>query len=130
MPKVFFFSLLALLILVLRFLFLPSPKPDWTEQVGDKITILTTLSGEPRTFSQSQRFKIEEEIEVVTERYPEYHYGERLRISGILQKKKENFSNQSSLLLKMRGGNLELVFPKIERLEERQENPILKAAIS
>lgn len=129
MFKIFFLGFLALLTLVLRFLSLPPQKPDLAKRIGEKVTILTTLSTEPQVFSQSQRFKIEREIDVITERYPEYHYGEKLKISGVLQQKKEDFSNQSKLLLTVKRTNLELVFPQIEHLEKGQGNLILKATI-
>jgi competence protein ComEC len=48
---------------------------------GDLIRVTDTLSQEPQISGHKQTFKLDQ-IEIWTERYPEYHYGERLKITG------------------------------------------------
>lgn len=60
-------------------------------QDGQKVLFTTTLLSEPRTSERFQRITAYlpggERIFITTTRYPEYHYGDRLSVSGKLKSK-------------------------------------------
>lgn len=88
--------ILLVLALLFRLIIILKPLPRFKE--GRKVEIVTTLTAQPQIYPQSQRFKIEG-IKVVAPLYPQYFYGDKLRISGTLK-------------------NGVLVFPQIEVLEK------------
>lgn len=115
-------TLLLILTLLIAFItrclvFFPSQKSSY--RAGQEIKLVTTLSGEPQVFGKSQKFKTSEGIEVVVGRYPTYHYGDRLEISGILKTKS---SSQASQALEIKQSDLELVFPQVELIEKGEGN--------
>lgn len=114
MARIYLICLFLLLILLARFYFLPSSS---NYRQGQAVSFQTTLSGEPQVSARSQKFEVEG-LEVVTARYPEYHYGDRLKIAGVLKPADSKISNQNGKLLKIKKTDLTLLFPKIEKLEE------------
>lgn len=96
MRQLLLLPLVLLLIFVLRlFLF---PQGEIKYQIGQPVNLTTVLNSEPKISGQIQRFEILG-LGVVARRYPEYHYGDKLKISGTVSE----------------GGRL--VFPQIETLE-------------
>lgn len=69
------FLFIVLFLLRLQFV----PKLNLKE--GEFVRVTGTLSQEPQISGNRQTFKLNQ-IEVWTERYPEYHYSERLKITG------------------------------------------------
>lgn len=78
----FLIVFLLLLLFFLRYQTLPS-LPDFLP--GQEIIIRDVLREEPKIISSSQRFSLAG-IEIKTFRYPEYHYGDQLIITGNLKK--------------------------------------------
>lgn len=107
MRRFCFISIFLFLIFLLRLFLFPEPKFDYLP--GQKITLVTTLTSEPKVFGQTQRFETQG-LMVVARRYPQYHYGEKLKISGSLR---EEVSNQKRKVLD---------FPQIEILSEKGGN--------
>lgn len=126
MPRIFLLSFFLLLALLIR-LFL---EPKSSYRAGQEVRILTTLANEPQVSPKSQRFWTEEEIEVVTNRYPLYHYGDRLRISGIIEEEEAIPGNSVNVLLKMKGADMKLIFPQIELVEEKKGNWFFETVFS
>lgn len=77
--KLFIIWVILILILFVRFFFFFSEKPRYKE--GDTVNFTTTLAGEPRISGSYQRFTVNG-IDIVAARFPQYHYGDRLTISG------------------------------------------------
>lgn len=121
MARIYLFCFFLLLILLVRFYSLPSSSDYRQDQ---PISFQTNLSSEPQVSARSQKFKVKG-LEVVTARYPEYHYGDKLKITGILKSADPKESSQNSKLLNIKQTDLMLLFPKIERLEEAQGNWLL-----
>lgn len=74
----------------------PPPKPTPVE-------ITSILISEPKIYGQSQTLNLGQ-IKIHTQRYPEYHYGDKLRITGFLTQ------------------DLAMKFPVVEKLEENKGN--------
>lgn len=72
---------------------------------GVKINITATLKEEPKIIGSTQRFSLAR-VKITTWRYPEYHYGDRLAITGIVK-------------------NNGLEFPEIEREEGSSKREVL-----
>lgn len=89
------------LIFLLRFFLFPPTKINYTPD--QEISLVATLTSEPKIFGQTQRFEFLG-IEVVARRYPEYHYGDKLKISGKTQEGRR------------------LAFPQIEVLKREEGN--------
>lgn len=119
MLKIAFLYGFLFLALFLRFLSLPSQK---SYPVSQEITIVTILAGEPQFSGKSQKFRIENGIEVIAARYPEYHYGDELKISGKVEMGARELNNQGNGLLNFKQSDLKLFFPKIELLEKKKGN--------
>lgn len=77
--------LLALLTFVLLFILRLQFLPKLNLKDGELIKVKGVLSREPQTFKNRQSFKIGQ-IEVWTQMYPEYHYGQRLQATGKVKK--------------------------------------------
>ncbi|RJR24652.1 ComEC/Rec2 family competence protein [Candidatus Microgenomates bacterium] len=106
MAKNAVFLLLAIL-LSLRFLF-------WNEKSfskGDKVKITTVLSSEPEILDNSQFLKVGR-FKILTGRYPEYDFGQKLTIKGeIKQADKAGYF---------------LSYPQIELISEKKgQNPAI-----
>lgn len=80
---------------------------------GQKIDLTAVLSVEPQIFGRSQRFEIDG-IKVIVSRYPLYHYGDKLEISGVFERKKTLVSSQSGNLLKDKKNDSRLYSPQIK----------------
>ncbi len=85
--RIIFFVLVVLLLLCLRIWNFYQNKSNYIN--GDPVQFQTTLLSEPKTSGSQQRFWVVLEdgtkFFVVTSRYPGYHYGDILEISGTIQ---------------------------------------------
>jgi competence protein ComEC len=100
--------------------------------VGKEISILGIVDDEPKIREKSIIFPLRTEkgkILVKAKRYPEFEYGEKVKISGILKETeaKDSF-NWKNYLLKD-GILVEMDFPKIEKTGENFGNPMKKFLI-
>jgi competence protein ComEC len=100
--------------------------------IGKEISIFGIIDEEPRIKEKTIIFSVMTEkgkILVKTGRYPEFEYGEKIKITGIL-KEPESFSgfDYKNYLLK-NGILVEIDFPKIEKLKENFGNPIKRELI-
>lgn len=93
--------LLLLALLTLRFYQHYAARPSY--KVGQEMTLETTLLSESQIAGQVQKFYVDD-ILVIAPRFPEYHYGDALIISGTLEGRV--ISNKRLLLM--------LYFPKVE----------------
>lgn len=114
MFKLVFIALIVLLSL--RFFLFYQNQPQYTD--GQEIEFETTLLSEPQIASRVQRLtansKTGERIFITVLRFPEFHYGQTLHISGTLKKR----------LLTSEKVILTMSFPKVEAVE-KSENPLL-----
>lgn len=87
--KLFFFFLFLLVILALRFVQSSLNVSNYSN--GEKVSFETTLMSQPKIFGRYQRFFVESpkgvKIFTTAFRYPEFHYGQTLIISGTVQLK-------------------------------------------
>jgi competence protein ComEC len=100
--------------------------------VGKEISIFGIVDDEPKIREKSIIFPLRTEkgkILVKAKRYPEFEYGEKVKISGILKETeaKDSF-NWKNYLLKD-GILVEMDFPKIEKTGENFGNPMKKFLI-
>jgi len=100
--------------------------------VGKEISILGIVDDEPKIREKSIIFPLRTEkgkILVKAKRYPEFEYGEKVKITGVLKEPeaKDSF-NWKNYLLKD-GILVEMDFPKIEKTGENFGNPIKKFSI-
>jgi competence protein ComEC len=100
--------------------------------IGKEISTLGIVDDEPKIREKSIIFPLKTEkgkILVKAERYPEFEYGEKVKIAGILKEPeaKDSF-NWKNYLLKD-GILVEIDFPEIERKGENFGNPIKKFSI-
>jgi competence protein ComEC len=114
------FSLFLLLILILRFVFVFFFSEKMIIPEGEYISYVVKINQEPKTSGEYQFFQTEvggREIGVLASSFPQYHYGDRVRISGKVSYEKEN-SNQNFQLLNLTNEKRLVMFtPKIEKLE-------------
>jgi len=100
--------------------------------VGKEISIFGIVDDEPKIREKLTIFPLKTEkgkILVKAKRYPEFEYGEKVKITGILKEPeaKDSF-NWKNYLLKD-GILVEMDFPKIEKTGENFGNPIKKFSI-
>jgi len=100
--------------------------------IGKEISILGLVDDEPKIKEKSILFPLKTEkgkILIRAKRYPEFEYGEKVKITGILKEPeaKDSF-NWKNYLLKD-GILVEMDFPKIEKTGENFGNPIKKFSI-
>lgn len=76
-----------------------------------KVEIVSVLASEPEVSGKSQYFKVAG-FKIRTRRYPEYHYGDKLKITGTI------------------GRYRTISFPSIIRLKNQPSNQVLKAILS
>jgi competence protein ComEC len=100
--------------------------------VGKEISIFGVVDDEPKIKEKSIIFPLKTEkgkILIKARRYPEFEYGEKVKISGILKEPeaKDSF-NWKNYLLKD-GILVEMDFPKIEKTGENFGNPMKKFSI-
>lgn len=113
MRKTLFIFIALMMLFLLRFQFLPK----LNLRDGQIIKITGTLSGEPQISGNYQSFKLGQ-IEIRTEKYPEYHYGDKLVITGRIKLTSPNnpLSSFKSYLL-INPKDYLLISPKIEVLK-------------
>jgi competence protein ComEC len=112
--------------------FLKAQNQEIKRLVGKKISIVGIISKEPQIKEKTSVFELKTEkgkILVKAKRYPEFEYGEKIKIEGILKEiDKENSFNWKNYFLKD-GILVEMNFPKIEKTGENLVNPIKKFSI-
>lgn len=88
LPVLIISCLLGVLLLVR---FMSAYQQAYHFRDGQKITLEVTLASEPKTTSRSQQFSVRkpgfDTIFVHTALFPEYRYGDKLRLSGTLKEK-------------------------------------------
>jgi len=98
--------ILAVLVLILRFSFLPKN----SFKTEDLVRITGYLSDEPQVSGNQQIIRISR-FKITTKRYPEFHYGEKIQAEGKIQE------------------NLFLSYPKIIKIEGEERGGIKKTAV-
>ncbi|MDP2926619.1 MAG: ComEC/Rec2 family competence protein [bacterium] len=93
----------------------------------DSIGITGVIEDDPQAKEKSQQFQIrveKEKVLVIAPKYPSYHYGDKIKITGQL-KTPENFEgfNYQGYLQKERVYSI-MIFPRIELLASEQGNPV------
>lgn len=101
--------IVLLLSLLIRTVFFLTHTPSY--EVGEQITFTGTLTTQPTLQGNGQHFRLNT-IDIWTARFPAYHYGDTLRVSGRISKPKT--SNQKSSLLGKIQQDFTMYFPKIE----------------
>lgn len=124
MARAFLLCLGFLLILSLRFLFLDRQN---NFHPGQQLAFQTTLSVEPEVLAKSQRFKVEG-LQIISTRYPEYHYGDKLKISGVIRTGRLGSGSLFGFLLNNQETKWVVNFPQIEKLEENRGNWLIASA--
>lgn len=76
--------LFLILLLTARIYFFLQTKPHYKQ--NQEISLKTTLFSEPQIKEKVQRFYVDD-ILIITPRFPEYHYGQTIELSGILQER-------------------------------------------
>lgn len=106
--------------LVFRFVSFRAPKPKLEE--GQKIEIIATLTSQPQIFQKSQRLEVEG-IKIIAPLFPEYFYGDRLKIAGPVKVEKSTHGASTQ-------ENGVLIFPKIAVLEKGGGSLVLRSIFS
>jgi competence protein ComEC len=100
--------------------------------IGKEISIFGVIDEEPKIREKSIIFPLKTEkgkILVKAGRFPDFEYGEKVRVTGILKEQERNDSfNWKNYLLKD-GILVEMDFPKIEKTGENFGSPIKKFSI-
>lgn len=116
---------LLLLILSIRFYFFYHNQPRYED--GQQVSFKTVLLSEPRVFGSQQVFTADlasnQRIRIITSRFPEFHYGENIRVSGsirVLPRAREgqpygSSTQQSEALIS--SNNILMNFPIIETVD-------------
>jgi len=112
------------------------PSNDIANLIDQKIEVVGIIDDEVINYDNSNKFVLKtfenpnnssSKISVITPRYPEYRYGDKLKISGLLKKPQEGF--ETAYLFKDDIYSV-LIFPKIEILETNQGNLIYQYLFS
>lgn len=108
---------MLLALLLLRVVTFYQSKPEYLD--NQTVTFTTTLLSEPQLGTKFQKFSTElpggDRVSVTTSLYPNYHYGEELKISGRLK-----------FVTLKNGSNFKVInFPKIE-VNKANKNLFLK----
>jgi competence protein ComEC len=93
------FPITLLVLLSLRMFYFYQSKPAFKD--GQSFSIQTTLLSEPQISGMMQSFSVNvsgTKIYVSVPRLPEYHYGDNLKISGIIKINAQNISNKKQSL--------------------------------
>jgi|SRR3989338_4741210 len=128
--KMGFVLFILLAILAIRFFLFYSHKSTYID--GQEIHFETTLLSEPSIISNSQRVSANlasgDKIYITIPRYPEYHYGDILKISGAVKfSTGTKTSTQSKRLTTNEKTIMTMFFPKIEA-DKNEQNYILSVA--
>lgn len=126
--KLFLLLFCLLIVLSFRFLLFYQNQPQYHN--GQQISFETTLLSEPKSSGKYQQFTAAldngQKIYISTSRYPEYHYGDTLKISGKikvsdLKANKSNMqvknSNQLNRLINNKKTIISIFSPKIEAVK-------------
>jgi competence protein ComEC len=105
------------------------------KHINENITLIGIVDGEPGIREKVIKLEIkiegiDDEILITTRRYPEYRYGDRLKITGRLEEPQvfEGFNYKNYLL---KDGILAVInFPEIELMGKDFGNPIMKILFS
>lgn len=115
MSKILKICAVLILLLFLRFFFYYQNQPRLED--GQEIEFETTLLSEPQIVGSTQRLIANQngrQIFITLPRFPEFHYGQTLHISGSL--KKRLLTNGKTILT--------MSFPKVEPVK-KGKNPLL-----
>ena len=128
--KMGFVLFILVAILAIRFFLFYSHKSTYID--GQEIHFETTLLSEPSIISNSQRVSANlasgDKIYITIPRYPEYHYGDILKISGAVKfSTGTKTSTQSKRLTTNEKTIMTMFFPKIEA-DKNEQNYILSVA--
>lgn len=117
------FSLILLFLLILRFIYVFRFEKGINLLEGDSIAYVTTLNQEPKTSSGYQFFQTEvgnRRIGVLTSAFPQFYYGDKLKIKGKISSQKTQLPNKGLQ------DRFVLYFPKIEA----EKNTSILAVVS
>lgn len=89
--------ILLSLLLSLRFFFYYQNKEEMRE--GDVVTLETILLNEPKIVGSGQQKMIVDGVFVFVPRYPAYQYGDRLAITGLVEKTQFEGGEQTQLVI-------------------------------
>lgn len=132
-----FILFILLTALGIRFFLFYGQQSEYKD--GQKIRFETTLLSEPGGIGNYQKLSANlasgDKIFITIPRYPQYYYGDKLIISGIIKiKSASNFSNQKNRLITNEKTIMTMYFPKVEAVNKEQnlsffsENYILSVA--
>jgi len=114
------FALSLVLILALRFLFVFSQKSGVLLKEGDLVSFQTTVLQEPKVSGNVQIFTADtgnRKIMVFAPVFPQFHYGDRLRIAGKVQPEKIIGKQGILLPINLQDQKFITYFPKIEAVK-------------
>lgn len=118
------FLLSAVLILLIRISW--EKTNELSLKNGQEISIETILYTSPQAEGKFQRFTLHPSrlprISVLTARYPQYNYGDKIRVSGKIRQRILHKNNRQTVLYS-------LLYPRIEPAQA-QTNPLLMLAAS
>ncbi|MDO8658852.1 MAG: ComEC/Rec2 family competence protein [Candidatus Levybacteria bacterium] len=111
--------ILGIMIIALSLRFLLFYQNNIVYKDNQNISFKTTLLSEPKIFSRYQKISADlesgDKISLIIPRYPEYHYGQTLYVSGALRAKNTvKAISQKQLLPKKEKIVLSMYFPKTE----------------
>jgi len=108
------FLTIAVLSVILSFKFYLFYSNKKSYSINEKVSIEHTFWQEPRVTFYSQSFYIEEILVNLPYKYPQYSYGDRVRVTGVL-KEKTYLSKREDRVIKV----LYLDNPRIQILEKK-----------
>jgi len=103
--------LIWFVVFLVRFWFEVQEKQKIAKFAGDEVRLTGRISSVPILQGTRQNFDLGR-VKVVTERFPEYHYGDRLRLSGTLEEK----------VLTPGYSRFSLVYPSVSKIETYSTN--------
>lgn len=127
--------LYACLVFIVGVFVLTWSKPKQKLEAPERpVSLIGTVSEEPDVKEKSQKLKVQSselKILVTTSRYPEYKYGDKLKVSGKLKLPSEDMNgfNYKDYLQK-EGIYYVMDFPKIELIGSGFGNPVRKFLFS
>lgn len=95
------------------------------------IEIIGVIQDDPETFQKISRFVVgaEQKILVTTDVYPEYHYGDKVKITGVIKEPDDGERNgfDEKSYLRKDQIYLKMDWPNIELIAHNQGNPVYSA---
>lgn len=110
--KILFVTLALLFVLAFRFILFFTAKPSFKH--GELITFTATIGTQPATKGNVQQFEVStqgQRIRIFVPRFPNYHYGDVVKISGTLAV--QNSKDAKGMLSKIHTTGI-ISFPKVE----------------